>query len=68
MRRWEKEGKLILCENPVIDAHGKITYVLRDGHHVTLTLPERNRDKHVWCLWSKINTKLKQPRVRVIGA
>jgi hypothetical protein len=33
------------CENPVIDVHGKITYVLRDGHHVTLTLPERNRDK-----------------------
>jgi IS605 OrfB family transposase len=50
------------CENPVIDARGKITYVLRDGHPVTLTLPERNRDKHVWSLWSKINTKLKQPR------
>ncbi|MCI4411467.1 MAG: IS200/IS605 family accessory protein TnpB-related protein, partial [Thiotrichales bacterium] len=50
------------CENPVIYVHGKITYVLRDGHHVTLTLPERNRDKHVWCLWSKINTKLKRPR------
>lgn len=49
-------------ENPVIDAQGKLTYVLRDGHHVTLTLPERNRDKHVWSLWSGINTKLKQPR------
>jgi IS605 OrfB family transposase len=49
-------------ENPVIDAQGKFTYVLRDGHHVTLTLPERNRDKHVWSLWSRINTKLKQPR------
>ncbi len=49
-------------ENPVIDAQGKLTYVLRDGHHVTLTLPVRNRAKHVWSLWSGINTKLKQPR------
>jgi IS605 OrfB family transposase len=49
-------------ENPVIDAQGKLTYVLRDGHSVTLTLPARNRDKHVWSLWSKINTELKQPR------
>lgn len=49
-------------ENPVIDAQGKLTYVLRDGHHVTLTPPVRNRAKHVWSLWSGINTKLKQPR------
>jgi IS605 OrfB family transposase len=49
-------------ERPVIKGDNQIGYTLRDGHHVTLTLPERNRDKHVWSLWSKINTKLKQPR------
>jgi IS605 OrfB family transposase len=26
--------------------------------HVTLTLPERNRDKHVWTLWRQISKKL----------
>lgn len=50
-------------ENPVIDQAGQFTYLTRDGIHVTLTLPERNRDKHVWSLWSRINTKIKQPRL-----
>ena len=26
----------------------------RNGDHVTLLLPERNRSKHVWSLWSKV--------------
>lgn len=29
----------------------------KDGH-VTLSLPERNRDKHVWSLWRHISKKL----------
>lgn len=29
----------------------------KDGH-VTLTLPERNRDKHVWSLWRQVSKKL----------
>lgn len=29
----------------------------KDGH-VTLTLPARNRDKHVWTFWSQLNKEL----------
>ena len=29
------------------------------GNHVTLSLPVRNRDKHVWTTWGIINRKLK---------
>ena len=29
----------------------------KDGH-VTLSLPERNRDKHVWSLWRQLSKKL----------
>ena len=29
------------------------------GAHVTLSLPVRNRDKHVWAAWGKINRELK---------
>lgn len=51
-----------LSEAPVIDAQGQLTYVLRDGHCVTLSSPARKRDKHVWSLWSKVRTQLKQPQ------
>jgi IS605 OrfB family transposase len=29
------------------------------GNHVTLSLPVRNRDKHVWSSWRMINTRFK---------
>ena len=29
----------------------------KDGH-VTLSLPERNRDKHVWSIWRRVSKKL----------
>ena len=32
---------------------------VRSGAHVTLTVPVRNRCKHVWAQWSKISTALK---------
>lgn len=51
-----------LKENPVIDAQGQLTYVLRDGHCVALSSPARKRDKHVWSLWSKVRTQLTQPQ------
>ena len=35
----------------------------RNGGHVTFTLPERNRAKHVWSFWSKVRTKLKAAHV-----
>jgi IS605 OrfB family transposase len=51
-----------LKENPVIDAQGQMTYVLRDGHCVALSSPVRKRDKHVWSLWSKVRSQLTQPQ------
>jgi len=38
---------------------------VRSGAHVTLTLPARNRVKHVWTQWSKIRTALTPSPLRV---
>ena len=35
----------------------------RNGGHVTFALPVRNRAKHVWSFWSKIQTSLKAAHV-----
>ena len=34
-----------------------------NGGHVTLSLPERDRHKHVWSAWGKIRTKLRAAHV-----
>jgi hypothetical protein len=31
----------------------------RGGDHVSLLLPERNRSKHVWSLWSKVSRQMR---------
>lgn len=36
---------------------------VRNGGHVTFSLPVRNRKKHVWSFWSNVRTKLKVAHV-----
>ena len=50
-------------EAPVTNEHGSLDYVLGDGHHVTLSLPVRNRNEHVWRLWSAVSSKVKGSRL-----
>jgi len=35
----------------------------RNGGHVTVALPARNRAEHVWSFWSKVRTRLEAARV-----
>ncbi len=49
-----------LCERPSV-RQGIIP--VRNGGHVTFSLPARNREKHVWSFWSKVRTALKAAHV-----
>ena len=44
-----------LRERPV----KRIITPVRNGYHVTLSLPARNREKHVWSQWAVIRKRLK---------
>lgn len=48
-------------ERLMIDQDGHITALGRDNHPVTLKPPVRTRSRHVWSLWSQVNTLIKRP-------
>ncbi len=49
-----------LSERPAWRGAGACARVpLRDGTHVTLALPARNRARHVWAQWAAIRRELK---------
>jgi IS605 OrfB family transposase len=48
-----------LSESPAVRM---ATVPMRNGDHVTLSLPARNRGKHVWSFWSATKTRLKAAR------
>ena len=37
----------------------RVTLLPRGGDHVTFPLPERNRGKHVWSLWSTVSRQIR---------
>jgi hypothetical protein len=37
----------------------KVATPVRNGVHVTIDLPARNRSKHVWSFWANVRTRLK---------
>lgn len=39
------------------------TVPVRDGGHVTFSVPARNRSKHVWSQWAKLRTSLRAAHV-----
>ena len=41
---------------------GEVAIVPFRGGHVTFSLPERNREKHVWSFWSAVQGKLRVAR------
>jgi IS605 OrfB family transposase len=48
-------------EDLMIDRAGCFTAPRRDNTYVTLVPPVRKRTRHVWALWSQVNTLIKRP-------